>query len=430
MNKFIFTILIGMLVLFGCSSHEHEPDIADQEAPPVAVTQWSDKMEIFMEYETAVVGQEIKFIIHLTTLVDFQPVRDGKVTLNFKKPNGSDIKIDKDELLREGIFTPTTTFETAGDYKFSLHYKGSKAAESFTFGTFRVYQSFEDIPASEDETAAGEEITFLKEQQWKIEFHTELADVRPIRKLVQAVGEVLPSQSLYAEITSPVDGILRIDSNETMVIPGSIVKAAQVLATLSPPLGAVNSWTQRKLDYQYAKMDYERAKRLKEKKAISNREFEGIKNNFLVQKAGYEAYTQSGNSDLFQLQAQISGMVIDITVLPGQKVTAGQKLMTIIDPSIVWLRADVFEKDYYQMDTPNGASLTVPGLVSAINVEGENFHLLSLGTTLDSDSRTIPVLLEIANPDYLLKIGQVFLKFSWCVLEPIHFTNWINCSAW
>lgn len=199
MNKFIFIILIGMLVLFGCSSYEHEPDTTEQAVAIVTVTQWTDKMEIFMEYETAVVGEEIKFITHLTTLADFQPVRAGKVILNFKQSNGSDITIEKNDILREGIFTPTHKFKTPGDYNFSLHYQGPKTTESFSIGLFRVYSSFEDIPTSEEE-AAGEEITFLKEQQWKIDFATEKIQNRQVKSAVQAVGEVRPRPASYAEI--------------------------------------------------------------------------------------------------------------------------------------------------------------------------------------------------------------------------------------
>lgn len=397
------------LILVGCSSNDHDHDhnnhnISTAELPSVSITQWTDKMELFMEYPVLVKSIAGKFIIHLTILESFEPIREGTVILKFHHTSGQDFEVQRDNLLREGIFNPMVELPLTGEYEFILEYIGASINESFKIPDFVIYESINDIPLVSEDSEG--DITFLKEQQWKIDFKTEPVQTRPIRKSIQAVGEVLPRQSLYAEITSPVDGYLRVDVNQSMVIPGSTVKEGHVLAILSPPLGAVNSWTDRKLDYEHTKNEYERAKRLKGKKAISNREYEGIEHNFLVQKAGYEAYYQSGDSDLFQLQAPISGLVTEITVLPGQKVKAGQKLMTIVDPSVVWLRADVFEKDYYQMDIPNGASITIPGLESAIKVDGENFHLLSLGTTLDSDSRTIPVLLEIANPDHLLKIGQ------------------------
>ncbi len=404
---FITFNIIWVLLLVGCSSHEHDTNgknTIEEVWPSLSVTKWTEKMEIFMEYPVMVKSIPGKFVIHFTILESFEPVREGVVTLTFSPQSGQDIIVKQDNLLREGIFNPIVEFPQIGKYEFTIEYSGPKVSETFRIDDFRVYESVHDIPVISEESAGG--IAFLKEQQWIIDFQTETVEIRPVRKSIKAVGKVLPRQSLYAEITSPVDGILRVEDNQAMVIPGSIVSKGQILATLSPTLGAVNSWIDLKLDFELAQTEYERALRLKEKKAISNREFEGIKHNFLIQKAGYEAYAKPGHSDLFQLQAPISGMVTEIIVSLGQKVIAGQKLMTIIDPSIVWLRADIFEKDYYQLDNLNGASLTLPGLESAIIVEGKNFRLLSLGTTMDSDSRTIPVLLEIDNSNHLLIIGQ------------------------
>ena len=257
MKKLIYTLLISGLGLLGCHSHEHEQSVTDQEVPAMAVTQWTDNMEIFMEYETAVVGQEIKFIVHLTTLADFQAVREGKVILNFNQSNGSAITIEKDELLREGIFTPTFTFVTPGDYDFNLLYQGTKATASFAIGMFKVYPSLEDIPASEEEKV-GEEITFLKEQQWKIDFATEEARVRVIKSAVQAIGEVRPRPASYAEIVSPVEGIISITAANQLVKPGQKVKKGQTLAIIVPPLAAQNSWAEIYLNYEQSKTEYER----------------------------------------------------------------------------------------------------------------------------------------------------------------------------
>lgn len=404
---FIIFNIIWVLLLVGCSGHDHEAkgeNIIDNERPSLSVTKWTEKMEIFMEYPVMLKSVPGKFVIHFTVLQGFEPVRDGAVTLIFSPQNGADIIVRQEKLLREGIFNPIAELPQVGLYDFTIKYKGPKVSETFKIENFRVYESIQDIPAIQEESDGG--ISFLKEQQWIIDYQTETVTIQSVRKSIKAVGMVLPRQSLYAEITSPVDGILRVEDNKDMVIPGTLVKKGQILGTISPTLGAVNSWIDLKLGFEHAKAEYERALRLKEKKAISNREFEGIKHNFLIQKAGYEIYAQPGNSNLFQLQAPIDGIVTEIVVLPGQKVNAGEKLMTIIDPSTVWLRAHIFEKDYYQMDILSGASISIPGLNSPIIVKGKNFRLLSLGSVMDSGSRTIPVLLEIDNSKRLLIVGQ------------------------
>jgi multidrug efflux pump subunit AcrA (membrane-fusion protein) len=97
---------------------------------------------------------------------------------------------------------------------------------------------------------------------------------------------------------------------------------------------------------------------------------------------------------------------MQMQILPGQKIEAGQKLMTIVDPSTIWLQVNVFETDYYGMSEPTGIYLTVPGRDSGISVGPRGMRLLSVGSAIDPENRTIPVLLEIANPDLLLKINQ------------------------
>ncbi len=391
----------------GCStnSHDHTSQPTNtEETPTVSVTQWTDRMELFMEYPVLLKSTLGEFVIHLTFLDDFKPVRKGMVRLIFRHQSGQTFQVEQQHLLREGIFNPIVELHLAGNYEFRLEYEGLNLSESFQIKNFVVYESVQDIQAVPESN--NEDITFLKEQQWKIDFSTEPAHIKTIRTSIQAVGEVIPRQSSYAEITSPVEGFLHVEDNKAMVIPGRSVKSGQLLATLSPPLDSSNSWTDRKLAYEYAKTEYDRAQRLKDKNAISNREFDKIKNNYFIRNSGYKAFSQSGNSDLFRFCAPISGIVMEVAVLPGQKVAAGQKLMTIVDPTTVWLKVYMFEMDYYRMNTPEGATITIPGLKSPIIVEGDKFRLLSMGNMLDSDSRTIPILLEIANQDHLLKIGQ------------------------
>jgi RND family efflux transporter MFP subunit len=107
------------------------------------------------------------------------------------------------------------------------------------------------------------------------------------------------------------------------------------------------------------------------------------------------------------LKSPVVGIVSTVDILPGQTVTAGQKLMTIVDPSIVWLRVNLFERDYYRMGAPHGATVTIPGLETPLLIEREGLKYLSKGDLFDSTSRTIPVIFETENDDELLKVGQI-----------------------
>jgi membrane fusion protein, heavy metal efflux system len=412
--RHIATLLYIGLVFFVSSCGQHALDSSEQEVPTIAITQWTDKMEIFMEYETPVKSNAIKFIVHLTKLTDFKAITAGELILTFIHENGERILVKNNELLREGIFTPIATFEISGTYNFKIEYSSDDVAESFDIGEFIVHQSQAEIPAEKEDANGG--ISFLKEQQWKTDFKTELSRKLNIHSSIIAMGEIMPRQQSYVEIVSPADGVLNIQHNKTMVNPGSFINRGQVALILSPPVNAANSWIEWVLEYERSKGEFERAQNLLKKQSISVSDFEKIKYNYLIQKAKYSAFLAEENSknelsfdlkkNTLKIKAPIDGSVSDISVFPGQKVMAGQKLMTIIDPELVWLKINLFEKDYYQIGQFPGASLTIPGLDSLIVLDKTNFNVVSKGNFIDKQTGSIPLLVEIKNPSGVLKINQ------------------------
>jgi RND family efflux transporter MFP subunit len=407
------SILLLVFYILSCSSRNiGEDNQSKEEVQAISITQWTEKMELFMEYPVPVKLEPGKFVIHLTNLKDFKAVREGMVILNFKHESEQNYKFEKTELLREGIFNPVVTLPLSGKYIFTIDYKGKEVQEFFNIGNLFVYESKADIPEQAENNDTGKSISFLKEQQWKIDFQTKPAMMMPIRSSVTAIGEIIPRQQSYAEIVSPVDGLLDVRNNQNMAIIGSFVQEGQTVAILSPPLNVVNSWAERKLSYLQAKSEFERAEKLKEKNAISQRDYEEIKRNYLTQKAGYESLTtvdieEKSDNSFFQIKSPIRGIISEVSVLPGQKVNAGQKLITIIDPSFVWLKVIVFEKDYYKIRNVYGASLRIPGMDSLIVFDKGDMRLLNIGDIIDSNNRTIPILFELKNPKRIFKIGQM-----------------------
>lgn len=411
-NLKLLILYIALMMFSGCfntDDHDHE----EHEAPAIAVTQWTDKMELFMEYEIAAKNKPVKFIIHLTTISDFKPVLEGELLLRFKNAAGSPVEIKTNQLLRDGIFAPVNSFENAGKYQFTLHYKGAKIEESFDIGDFIVYQNSSDIPDEEEEN--GEKISFLKEQQWKTDFRSEPVKRMNIHSSMIVMGEVLPRQQSYVELASPVDGVLEVTANKTMATPGTWINKGSKVATLKPPVDAANSWVEWFLEFERIKKEYERAEKLYQKNSISIDKFENIKYDYLIQKAKYGAIL-SGDGDqniefnvqenTLTVKSPIAGVVSHIDVQLGQKVNAGQQLMTIVDPSKIWLKLHLFEKDFYNIDSLQGAALIIPGKEGLLTYDKNSFTLLNKGSVIDPNTRAIPVLVELANPSGLLKIGQ------------------------
>ena len=146
-----------------------------------------------------------------------------------------------------------------------------------------------------------------------------------------------------------------------MAVPGKHVIKGDQLLVLCPPIGASNTWLDRQLEYDRAKREFERAEKLYAREAISQREYEQIKQDYTIEKSSYETLLQNfsagqieGSSSCLLLRSPIDGVVADVSVLPGQNISAGQKMLTVIDPSIVWIRSQVFEKDINRLAEPAG----------------------------------------------------------------------------
>ncbi len=390
--------------------HEHAEDTDNGQAhnddvgESRAVTHWTDEMELFMEYPVMTANKPGRFIIHLTILDGFQPVREGAVKLSFVTNDGHSHDVVETELLREGIFTPTVELHDVGNYEFALVYNGPEVRDSFNISGFAVYASADQIPHSE-EVEIGDEISFLKEQQWKIPFATAESETREVKRSVWAIGDVLPSPNAYVEIVSPVDGIVHVGESGRLALPGILVKRGATVATITPPVQG-QGWASSRLAFEQAKRDYERAQRLKERQAISEREFEQIRNDYLAMKAGFESVSGGGENGTLELHAPISGKIIEWQVSPGQRVNAGDKLMAIVDPEMVWLRVNVYENDFRTLGQPVGAYVKADGATGGWSIGESEMKVLTTGGAFDPITRTVPVLLEVSNQSNRLRVHE------------------------
>ncbi|NYD92258.1 cobalt-zinc-cadmium efflux system membrane fusion protein [Sphingomonas melonis] len=117
----------------------------------------------------------------------------------------------------------------------------------------------------------------------------------------------------------------------------------------------------------------------------------------------------SGIHDVTTLHAPISGLVAARDVSPGQYVSQGgdKPVMTITDPSRVWLVAQVAESDAEAIHVGDSATVTTPAL------PGRRFQarIDLVGAALDPQTHRLPVRAAIANPDGALK-PQMFASFQ------------------
>lgn len=117
----------------------------------------------------------------------------------------------------------------------------------------------------------------------------------------------------------------------------------------------------------------------------------------------------SGIHDQTTLHAPIAGLIAARDVSPGQYVSQGgdKPVMTITDPSQVWLVAQLAESDATAVHVGDAVTVTTPAL------PGRSFHatINLVGAALDPQTHRLPVRATIANPDGALK-PEMFASFS------------------
>jgi len=422
-KEFLFAVLLAV-VFSGCSAHDHagheqettEHDDHDHEPGSIAVTLWTDQTELFMEYPTLVVGEDATFVIHFSKMDDFKAVTTGSLTTVFVNENNTQVRVTANAPARPGIFLPVVRFEQAGVYDLELQLNSAQVKDVIQVPNVRVYASASEIPRSDEEGDEGQ-ISYLKEQQWKVDFRTEPAQMRHLTASVRVTGEILPKIQAHAEVPALVNGVMLPDQNVNIPSVGTWVKKGHVLAVVSPPAHTDAGLNRMRKEYLLAKNEYERTQRLFEKEAISKRRLEEATLRYEALKASFDVIAQQvdfgtsngdGNAPVlhYHVIAPIDGIVEEIHFHAGEAVETGQKLFTITNPNRVWLKAKVPLAYVSKIKDAKDASFLVEGYDREFRVSDLNGKLISVGSIADRVSRTIPVIFELDNPENLLKINM------------------------
>jgi membrane fusion protein, heavy metal efflux system len=228
-------------------------------------------------------------------------------------------------------------------------------------------------------------------------------------------GELRLNENAYAEIGAPIPSRV-ITVNATA---GQMVHAGQVLAILeSPEVGKARSEVlsaQAHLDL--AKRALERKHRLGKERIVSEREVQEAEAN----EASAEAELRAAQSSLgalgvkaaeseaagydssrFALHSPLTGTVIERSAVNGQLADPAQALFRIGDLSRLWLTVHAFERDAVRIKAGTQARVSFTAL------PGQTFmgKVMLVGKQVESDSRTVPVRIEITNQRGDLRPGM------------------------
>ncbi len=103
------------------------------------------------------------------------------------------------------------------------------------------------------------------------------------------------------------------------------------------------------------------------------------------------------------LRAPLTGVLTGVFVVNGQLVEAGQKIMTLLDPSVVWVHADVYEADIASVQRSTRAVISTESMPD-LALTGRR---VALGVTQGEVPGAIEAWFEVPNAGGRLRIGAL-----------------------
>ncbi len=116
---------------------------------------------------------------------------------------------------------------------------------------------------------------------------------------------------------------------------------------------------------------------------------------------------QGGARTRLVLRAPSDGMVLVLHAVPGEVAKSEEPLMTIGDLSVLWLWADLYERDLAAV-VDNQANGALQAIVSVKAFPGVEFPgtVDFVGPTMDQTTRTVKVRIGLENPSGRLRAGM------------------------
>ena len=253
----------------------------------------------------------------------------------------------------------------------------------------------------EQEATAGSPnlIRISTEKVQKLGVRVEAASLRTLNKVVRAAGRIEPDERQTYTIAPKFEGYVeRLYVNATGQTVG---KGQPLFDVYSPELVSAQR------EYAIASQGVEALKGANEEAQRGMRELADSSlsrlRNWDISDEQVKALTQStGPRRTLTLRSPVAGIVTEKKAVQGMRFMPGEMLYQVTNLASVWVIADVFEQDIGQVRT--GAKATVR--INAYPDKQFSGAITYVYPTLKSETRTVPVRVELSNPLGLLKPGM------------------------
>ncbi|MBK7335000.1 MAG: efflux RND transporter periplasmic adaptor subunit [Saprospirales bacterium] len=404
MKPFVVPILASLLLgvsHFNCqnpgqAAHVHEEEVQELEA--LAYTLYTEKTELFVEFKPLVAGQEGRFAAHFTALGEFFiAIGEGSVTLSLSNAE-NDQRVTADSPEVPGIFRLRLTPEKPGLFRLVFDIKTPEYSDQIVIDSIAVFPDMKAALAAQSSgQGASNEISYLKEQAWKIDFANQPVRRKEFARVVKTSGVFLPSPGGEETVVAKTSGLVSLAGSG--LFAGSLVKQGQVLFTVSS-----QKLTDRNTPLQIreaaselarARADFERNQKLFDERLLVEKDYLQSKN--ALENAEARLASLSGNYEPGGqlIRAGRQGYLKSLLVADGQYVETGTPLAVLSENKRLSLRVDLSPTVYQKAGAIASANFKFAD-GKLYSLQELNGRLVSIGKSAEQ-TMFIPVFFEVDN---------------------------------
>lgn len=415
--KITHKILIISLFLIGLTSCNNKEETKESSSlEPLAYTLYTENSELFVEFKPLIVGETSKFAAHFTVLGEnFKALTDAKITVSLLVGDKG-VRNSVDAPSSPGIFRLALNPKTAGTGTLVFDIVTKDFTDKITIENVVVYADMKTALAKQPEHAESGDISYLKEQAWKVEFANQEVKKQTFNDIIKTSGQILSAPGDEMIVTAKASGVVVFSGKNTIV--GSAVNSGNPLFTIT---GA--DLTENNIDasikdvrayYLKTRADYERSKVLVTDKIVSEKDHQQVKLQFENAQTAYNTVSKNYSGKGQNVLSPMSGFVKNILVTEGQFVESGTPIATISKNKRLLVQANVSQNYFGRLSSITSANFKTPQSDVVYNTTALNGRIVSYGKSASASTPFIPVTFEINNEGQLVSgsIIEIYLKSS------------------
>ncbi len=382
----------------GHGDHQHL-EYENQEEINTRYTIYSKDLELYIEADPFVVGENSNVLAHFTKLSDFKPLKVGSVSVALEI-NDKKVKQTYKQPKQPGI----CSFEIIPDLKGkgNLLFEISTQVSDYKIEIpdITVYSSHEEAHQFlEEERPSSNLFAFTKEQSWKVDFVTDLPKKENLGQVIKTSAEVKAIPNKEVTIAAKASGIVLFTNS--YILEGNNIQSGQDLFIISGNEMAENNisirYLESKNNYETNKANFDRIKVLAQDKIVSDEEFLSAQKEYQNSKAIYDNLKKNFNSAGQKVKSPFNGFISKIFVKNGMYVEAGQPILVVSNDEKVLLVAEVQQKYSPFLNCIQTANIQSVGGKLVYSLEQLEGRISSYGKAANTNNFLIPVYLEVKN---------------------------------